>query len=248
MRIAIFCAVFLLSVTAAPASSALIPYTITGDYFDRSTGLTHQVFGSIIIENQPSQYGWIFNWGVAPPRTIEIPAGSGSFLKDVLDLPTDLDWSPFIMTHYYAYSFSLTSLNDPGVSWYQDAGWFRFESYSFQNFYPADKYSNILSPTVPDLRYYFYYSDMTPYSDQDWWSWHHDLAPVIKAHDLSFSENPGVDPHGPDGKGSYMNLTLTRSVPVPEPTALLLFGSGLLGLAAVGRRKRSRSIFRNIGL
>lgn len=38
---------------------------------------------------------------------------------------------------------------------------------------------------------------------------------------------------------SHFAGTVTTTAPIPEPTTLLLFGSGLLGLAGLGRRKSS---------
>lgn len=44
---------------------------------------------------------------------------------------------------------------------------------------------------------------------------------------------------GTAGPRGIDNVNLTVNAPVPEPTAMLLFGTGLAGLAAVARRKRS---------
>jgi len=44
---------------------------------------------------------------------------------------------------------------------------------------------------------------------------------------------------GTDGLRGVDNINLQVGAPVPEPATILLFGSGLIGLAWYGRKRKS---------
>ena len=75
------------------------------------------------------------------------------------------------------------------------------------------------------------------------WTWALGLPPTVGSEQYDAVVSTGVAPDGGPHYGPWNSLDNTdfafRINAVPVPAAVWLFGSGLIGLAAVARRKRS---------
>jgi len=66
-----------------------------------------------------------------------------------------------------------------------------------------------------------------------------DYISNIGSGDIGEAHFTGGHPFSDQASSTYGSFLIRSANPVPEPTTMLLFGTGLAGLAAVGRRKRN---------
>lgn len=94
------------------------------------------------------------------------------------------------------------------------------------------------STTIPDWEAEYSATSLGVWSDVDGPATTNDVIFSITDRDLLASlANGGLFGLGIDPDCRFFGDEITVDVPVPEPITLLLFGSGLVGLAGFGRKK-----------
>ena len=101
--------------------------------------------------------------------------------------------------------------------------------------------------TELDAVFGFYFKTIVPGGDDYWWyteqSKNFDGLEHIKVAFNDYSKEVMIflddQPGGGDRDFNDMKIRANDLAPVPEPTTMLLFGAGLAGLAAVGRRRKN---------